>query len=327
MYDYNYGYDYGYGSTDVEAVSGILGGMAVFGIVGVIMSIIGCAIGLLMLISLWKIYKKAGKKGWESIVPIYNIIVLIQIVELPMWYIVLFLVPFANIYAMFKIYIELAHKFGKSTGFGVATVFFSIVCLPMLAFGKDAVYNGGNNVGAQVNNNTQPNQYNPSATFQNGVNDVNNNSNSNAPFVFDQNINTQINPIPTVQGEQPMLSPIQQTETQPANNGINPTPEFPQTNSFSYNANPIQNETENVVVPTNTIPTDVNVETQPMPVEPIQVQQPQFTNEVPSTQPIDMQPQMVNPEPQMNVIPGMGTTPQPVTQPQNPNNNPNNTIM
>ena len=75
-----------------------------------------------------------------SIVPIYNMIVLLEITELPLWYIVLFFIPFANIYALFKIYIELAHKFGKSTGFGVATVFFSIVCLPILAFSKTAEY-------------------------------------------------------------------------------------------------------------------------------------------------------------------------------------------
>lgn len=84
--------------------------------------------------------QKAGKPGWASIVPIYNMIVLLEITELPLWYIVLFFIPFANIYALFKIYIELAHKFGKSTGFGVATVFFSIVCLPILAFSKTAEY-------------------------------------------------------------------------------------------------------------------------------------------------------------------------------------------
>lgn len=121
------GYDYNYGT---QASSGMGAGMVIF-------YLILCAV---MLVSLWKIYTKAGKPGWASIVPIYNIIVLLEIVELPMWYIVLFFIPFANIYAAFKIYIELAHKFGKSTGFGVLTVFFSIICLPILAFSSDAVY-------------------------------------------------------------------------------------------------------------------------------------------------------------------------------------------
>jgi phosphoglucosamine mutase len=43
---------------------------------------------------------------------------------------------------MFKIYIELAHKYGKTTGFGIATMFFSFVCLPILGFSKNCVYNG-----------------------------------------------------------------------------------------------------------------------------------------------------------------------------------------
>ncbi len=104
--------------------------------------VIGLAVGILVIVSLWIIFKKAGKPGWASIVPIYNIIVLIQIVGLPLWYLVLLIIPFANIYAIFKIYIELAHKFGKSTGFGVLSVFFSEICLPILAFDKNATYKG-----------------------------------------------------------------------------------------------------------------------------------------------------------------------------------------
>lgn len=104
--------------------------------------VISLAVGILVVVSLWMIFKKAGRPGWASIVPIYNIIVLIQIVGLPLWYLVLLIIPFANIYAIFKIYIELAHKFGKSTGFGVLTVFFSEICLPILAFDKNATYKG-----------------------------------------------------------------------------------------------------------------------------------------------------------------------------------------
>lgn len=99
-------------------------------------------IGVIMIIAMWKIFRKAGKPGWAAIVPIYNIIVLLQIVELPLWYLLLFFIPLVNIFAIFRIYIALAHKFGKSTGFGVLSVFFGIICLPILAFGK-AQYEGG----------------------------------------------------------------------------------------------------------------------------------------------------------------------------------------
>lgn len=126
MYDYDL-YDY---SAEVSTTSSI----------GTFPLILGGLLSLLAIVSLWKIFKKAGKPGWASIVPIYNIIVLLEITGLPLWYIVLFIIPFANIYVIFKVYIELAHKFGKSTGFGVATVFFSIICLPILAFSKSAEY-------------------------------------------------------------------------------------------------------------------------------------------------------------------------------------------
>ena len=55
------------------------------------------------------------------------------------YYLLLFIIPIANIYAIFKIYIELAHKFNKSTGFGVGLIFLSVIFFPMLAFG-DATY-------------------------------------------------------------------------------------------------------------------------------------------------------------------------------------------
>ena len=55
---------------------------------------------ILTIIATWKMFTKAGKPGWAAIIPVYNIIVMLEIAELPMWYIALFLIPFANIYAI-----------------------------------------------------------------------------------------------------------------------------------------------------------------------------------------------------------------------------------
>jgi|SRR5574344_1232714 hypothetical protein len=95
---------------------------------------------LLIIISMWKIFKKANKPGWASIIPIYNIIVLYQVAGVSMWFLLLMFIPFVNIYVLFKTYIELAHRFNKSTGFGVLSVFFNVVCMPILAF-SNATYN------------------------------------------------------------------------------------------------------------------------------------------------------------------------------------------
>jgi hypothetical protein len=86
---------------------------------------------------LWRIFTKAGKPGWASIIPIYNYIILLEIIERPIWWIVLFFIPIANVVVQILIALELAEAYGKSTLFGVlGLMFFPIVGYPMLAFGS-----------------------------------------------------------------------------------------------------------------------------------------------------------------------------------------------
>ena len=179
-------------SNDLTALGGISALAGVGMTIITIASILSLAVSVLMVISMWKIFKKAGKEGWAAIIPIYNTIVMIQITELPMWYIALFFVPFANIYASFKINIELAKKFGKSTGFGVAMVFFPVICMPILAFSKDAVYNGGYYAGAAASNTA----YNPGMM------------NNQAPNYYGQPMQQPMQP--QQYGQQP-VQPQQQT--------------------------------------------------------------------------------------------------------------------
>ena len=95
--------------------------------------IFSVVLGLISIISNWKIFNKAGKPGWASIIPIYNYIVMIQIAKLSMIYLVLLIIPIVNIFAIFKINIAIAKKFGKSTGFGIGMTLFSIIFIPLLA--------------------------------------------------------------------------------------------------------------------------------------------------------------------------------------------------
>lgn len=309
MYDYGYGYTEGY--VDYNAGAGMLGGMAAF--LGVIY-IISMAIVVISIISQWKIYKKAGKKGWECLIPVYNIIVLLDIVKLPTWYIALFFVPFANIYAMFKIYIELAHKFGKSTGFGVATVFFNFICFPILAFGKNNVYQDGSN-------NNQPNLNFTNSeipTPPQGNNMNYNNSNVQEPMLFNQNINTNINPIPQVQNNDiNMGSPVNTV----------PQPETQQPVAF----NPM-----NSTIPTPISSPEINNNVQSTPVSPITTPQPvSFNpNPVPEQTIVNPVPTTTNIQPVndvqqqgLNAIPNQGPIPVPQMPNQNPGNNQNNPNM
>jgi hypothetical protein len=94
------------------------------------------AIAVVMLISMWKIYSKAGQPGWAVLVPIYNLVVLLNIVRKPVWWILLMCIPFVNFIIAILIYLELAKVFNKDTAFGLGIVFLPLIFIPMLAFGK-----------------------------------------------------------------------------------------------------------------------------------------------------------------------------------------------
>ncbi len=89
----------------------------------------------------WKIYEKAGQPGWASIIPIYNIYVLLKIVGKPTWWLILMLIPVVNIvFAIWTINM-LSKSFGKDEGFTIGLLLLGIVFYPLLGFG-DAQYKG-----------------------------------------------------------------------------------------------------------------------------------------------------------------------------------------
>jgi hypothetical protein len=111
------------------------------GIIGLIMTLIYLAIALFLIVAMWKLFTKAGKPGWAAIVPIYNIIVLLEIVGRPAWWFLLYFIPLVNIVVLIMVMLDLAKSFGKDTGFAVGLILLSIIFLPILAFG-DARYVG-----------------------------------------------------------------------------------------------------------------------------------------------------------------------------------------
>ena len=87
-------------------------------------------------IPLWKIHVKAGKPGWASIVPIYNIVVLVQIAKKPVWYIFLMFIPIVNIFVAFILIQELARNFNKGIGFTIGMILLPFIFYPILGYGK-----------------------------------------------------------------------------------------------------------------------------------------------------------------------------------------------
>ena len=108
---------------------------------GGFIGIIYLAIIILMIVGMWKVFSKAGQPGWASIIPIYNVIVLLQIAGKPIWWIILCLIPIVNFVVAILVYIALANNFGKGGGFAAGLLFLPFVFFPILGFGS-AQYQG-----------------------------------------------------------------------------------------------------------------------------------------------------------------------------------------
>lgn len=96
---------------------------------------------LLLIASLWKVFTKAGQAGWKSLIPIYNLFIMLQIAGCPGWWLLMFFIPVVNIYFLVVMHIRLAEKFGKSALYGFALFLLGFIFFPLLAFGP-ATYEG-----------------------------------------------------------------------------------------------------------------------------------------------------------------------------------------
>ena len=72
-------------------------------------------ISTLHAICTWKLYIKAGKKAWEAFVPVYNGIVLMQMINRPKWWVFLLFLPVINLLILPVIWIETLRAFGKKS--------------------------------------------------------------------------------------------------------------------------------------------------------------------------------------------------------------------
>ncbi len=61
----------------------------------------------------WKLYVKAGRKAWEAAIPVYNAIVLMQIINRPKWWVILLFIPIINLLMFPVIWVETIRSFGK----------------------------------------------------------------------------------------------------------------------------------------------------------------------------------------------------------------------
>src|SRR3546814_103771 len=98
---------------------------------------------ILVHVGLWKLFVKAGRKGWESLIPIYREYVITKITGHPGWWIALLLIPIVNIFIFYGLYLDLVKCFGKRRFWEyAATVLLPFVVLPWWGNDPKVVYLG-----------------------------------------------------------------------------------------------------------------------------------------------------------------------------------------
>lgn len=115
------------------------------------MGISWVVIAIIIFVSLWKIFQKAGRPGWEGIIPLYNYyILLVEIVGRPAWWVAFpiaavvlgwvpvigWLISIAFLVVHVIVSNDLSKSFGKGVGFTIGLVILGFIFFPILAFGK-----------------------------------------------------------------------------------------------------------------------------------------------------------------------------------------------
>lgn len=123
-----YNYDTSYSST-VAASTGV---GAILGILTVILVIVS----IISIVAMWRLFTKASKPGWASLIPIYNVVVLFQISGMSPWLILLYMIPVANLIIQIMLYVNLAKAYGKGTGFALGLIFLNPIFMLILGLGS-----------------------------------------------------------------------------------------------------------------------------------------------------------------------------------------------
>src|SRR5262249_11891252 len=97
-------------------------------------------------VGMWRVFEKAGQPGWAAIIPIYNIIVLCQIADKPVWWFLVYCcVPCIG---PILLGIAVAEKFGQGAGFGIGLGLLGFIFYPLLGLGS-YVCEGGSGGGGR----------------------------------------------------------------------------------------------------------------------------------------------------------------------------------
>ena len=118
-------------SSDDAVPTALLGGFFL------VFLICGLAFYVFAALAIQTIAKKTNtENGWLAWIPIANLVLLINIAKKPLWWIILFLIPIANIVAAIVIGMGVAEARNKPTWWGILMIFpvLNFIALGYLAW-------------------------------------------------------------------------------------------------------------------------------------------------------------------------------------------------
>jgi len=141
---------------------------------GVFLLILGAFL-IFFLIVQWKLFSKAGDKGWKVLIPVYGMYTQYKLFWNTRWFWIMFLLGVAtsvtgtmlteetavlmtivSIVAAVMSFIisivycvKLARSFGRAGGFAAGLIFLPVIFMPILAFSRDAYVGPGGDAAAR----------------------------------------------------------------------------------------------------------------------------------------------------------------------------------
>lgn len=140
--DYSTSVNYGGDAANVAggaAAAGIIGVMLVIWLIAMVFAL---AVYIYMAICLMKIAKKTNTpNAWFAWIPILNIVLMFQISQKPMWWIIFLFIPILNIIGiifMIIVWMAIAERVGKPSWWGILMIvpIANLIVPGVLAFSK-----------------------------------------------------------------------------------------------------------------------------------------------------------------------------------------------
>ena len=134
----------------MEDIDTIIGLLAISILIPILLILI--AIIIIYIIGIIKLYRKAGKNGWEAIIPFYNKWILVEIAEMNWWWFLLLIAPsiasilnknltplaaLATLFGKFCCFYNISKKLHKDSTLAILSTVFPLIMIPIIGLSKD----------------------------------------------------------------------------------------------------------------------------------------------------------------------------------------------